>query len=281
MKSIINFLFLFLSCSPLLIAQSAWTEEKDDFYLQVNYTSIGKYSNIYGDPDYKTSREISDNTLQVYGAYGLTEDITIIGAVPIKILKAGEIIENPTSTPLRIQEGNYSTIGNIVVGINKNWTKEKWVISTQLNVELPTGNYKNSYGLRSGYDAWSFIPTVQIGRSFHEFYFQANTGFDFKTNDYSESWRIGGEVGKQFFNQLWLVGFAEFRVSFKNGDYLAPVENLQTALYINDQEFGALGVKLIEEIGPLFGITAAYGGAIFGNNVPKREAFSIGVFLNL
>lgn len=71
MKNITKLLFLFISIS--VFSQGPWTQEKGKFYTQLSFTTIPSYNELFGDPDYTISGEISDNTMQIYGEYGLSE----------------------------------------------------------------------------------------------------------------------------------------------------------------------------------------------------------------
>jgi hypothetical protein len=52
---------------------------------------------------------------------------------------------------------------------------------------------------------------------------------------------------------------------------------LQLVLFINNQEYGAYGLKAILQLCDL-GVTASLANAFSGNNVPKQRAFSFGVY---
>ena len=59
---------------------------------------------------------------------------------------------------------------------------------------------------------------------------------------------------------------------------MLPAENQLTGLYVNNQEYGAFGLKAIGEFSNNSGITAGYGGAFSGNNVAKQAALTFGVY---
>ena len=108
--------------------------------------------------------------------------------------------------------------------------------------------YNEVSGLRTGYDAWSFTPLFLAGRGFDTWYIQAFTGFDIRTNGYSSNYKLGGEIGYKALNWLWIAGYLDGVATLDNGDIALPNENLATGLYINNQGYGAFGLKLIGEI---------------------------------
>ncbi|MBA6156742.1 hypothetical protein H3Z83_09470 [Tenacibaculum sp. S7007] len=262
MKKLAILTLLFTSVN--FFAQSPWTKNKDEGYVQLSYTTISNYDKLFGkDNDIILPRKISDNTLQLYGEYGLTDKTTLLTVLPLKILSGinDKIIA-----------------GNIQLGVKHNFYNKKWLISGQLNVEMNISEYDATSGLRSGYDAWTFTPMVLAGRGFDRWYIQAFTGVDLRTNDYSSSFKLGGEMGYKAIDWLWIAGFLDGVASLKNGDIMLPAENLATGLYVNDQSFAAFGLKFIGEFNDSFGANIGFGGAFAGRRVAKAPAISFGLY---
>ncbi|NND79929.1 MAG: hypothetical protein HKN53_08520 [Maribacter sp.] len=262
-----------------LFSQGAWTKSKNEAYLQLSYFNIGGYTNIYGSPDYSTEREITDNTLQLFGEYGLSEKTTLLLSLPIKMIKSGDVVLEG-ATPITA-EGSKSTLGNLVFGIKHQLYKKKWVLSGQFNIEANTGGFYPELGLRSGYDTWTLSPKLNVGRGFENFFVQGTTGVDIRFNGYSSNFLFGGEVGAKPFKPLWLIAYFDLSSSFKNGDIQLPASNLATGLYVNDQEYTAYGLKVIFEINQKFGVLANYTSALSGNNVPKSAVYGAGLYYKL
>ncbi len=261
-------------------AQSAWTKKKGELYSQISFNTIPNYNSIYSDSEYTTSREITDNTIQLYGEYGLSDDLTLLVNIPIKSIQTGAIIENSTF-PLTISETSETTLGNLQVGVKHKLYSGKFVLAGQLNIEANTSSFDISSGIRSGYDAWTFTPTLNIGRGYSNFYFQAFTGVDIRTNSYSSNFKIGGELGITAIKRVVLVGFIDVVKSFTNGDITFPASSLETGLYINDQEYTAIGLKGLYSFTDSFGITAGLNSAFSANHVPKQMALSAGLFYKI
>jgi hypothetical protein len=268
------FVFIAILSSSFLYAQSPWTQEKGKFYTQFSFSTIANYDEIFGDPEYKTDREITDNSLQLYGEYGVSSKTTLILNLPIKFIKTGDAVNVNTF----ITEDSKTAIGNISLGLKHQFYNKKWIISGQLNVEATTGTFETASGIRTGQDAWTFTPTLNIGRSFDKFYVQAFIGIDLKTNNYSNNFKIGGEIGTKVHSKIWLVGFVDIVSSFSDGDVNLPLSNFGTALYINNQEYGAFGLKAIGEFTNSFGGVLSFGSAFSGNNVAKQAALTVGIY---
>ena len=232
-------LFLFLFSSSILFSQSPWTKKKGEFYTQVSFSTISNYDEIFGDPDYFTHREITDNTFQFYGEYGISDKTTIIINAPFKNIKTDDLTNETGFDPLITSAETINAFGNIELGVKHNFYNKKWLITGQLNIEFNTSSYDEPSGIRTGYDAFSFTPLINSGRGYNKSYFQAFTGFNIRTNNYSSNFRIGGEGGYKIIDKIWLIGFLDFVISINNGDFEVPIQNALTALYINNQEYTA------------------------------------------
>ncbi|CAM1369311.1 conserved exported hypothetical protein [Tenacibaculum sediminilitoris] len=264
-------------------SQSPWTKNKNEGYVQLSFTTIGSYDKIYGNPVYTPQRKITDNTLQVYGEYGVTDKTTVFANIPFKILKTGDFTEDMSAIfpSFIIDEASENLLGNIQLGIKHNFSNSKWLFSGQFSIEANTSTYKENSGIRSGYDAWTFTPLFLTGKGFDSWYIQAFTGFDIRTNDYSSNYKLGGEIGYKALNWLWIAGFLDGVASLKNGDVILPQENLATGLYVNDQSYAAFGLKFIGEFNKSFGANIGLGGAFAGRNVAKAPALSFGLYHKL
>ena len=273
-KYLFTLLFLF---SISLFSQGAWTKAKNEAYVQLSYYNIAGYSGIYGNPDYRTERKITDNTLQLFGEYGISDKTTVLLSLPIKMIKAGDVVSSATGIPIT-SDGSETALGNLVVGVKHQLYNNKWVISGQFNIEANTGNYFEASGLRSGYDTFTLSPRLNVGRGYDNFFVQASTGVDIRFNDYSSNFRASAEAGVKPIKRLWLIGFLDFSTSFENGEVILPEANLATGLYLNDQAYVAYGIKGIVEITEKFGVLANYTSAISGTNVPKRAVLGGGIY---
>ena len=140
-------------------AQSPWAQESGGGFVQLAAYSI-QYDKLFrsSGSDFRTSREIRDVTAELYGEYGVGEDWTLIGRVPLKFLDAGDPV--PESTlPLTIQQGSFTAFGNVEFGVRHQFvqTEGGFVVAAQFDVELPTSDFDEATGLRSGYDAFTFF----------------------------------------------------------------------------------------------------------------------------
>lgn len=271
--------YFFLLYSISIFSQSAWVKDKGELYTQLSYNTIPKYSTIFNQKgaDLNTSRAISDQTLQLYAEYGLSANITLITVVPFKRLTASTTVAE-TTFPLTINEGELNTLGNVSIAIRRKIKHTKFALATQLQVDMPTVKYDSSTGLRSGIDAYSFIPSFALGKGKENLFFQSSFGFILRTNSYSNGLFFNLEGGKKYYNQLWVVPFINIVDSFADGNVKEPIQNFETFSNLDRAQYGGFGIKLIEEIKPNFGITAAVGGAFFAHLEAKQLSLNVGAY---
>ncbi|MGY0406756.1 MAG: hypothetical protein ACWIPJ_00140 [Polaribacter sp.] len=276
----IKTMLILLLITTTFVAQSPWTKEKGDLFFNLSYTTISNYNALFSDSKTginRTDRKITDNTMQLYGEYGFSDKTTMIINIPLKLITNGDW--NAAFNPLGpiTDKGSKNSLGNIQLGIKHQFYNNGWVLAGQFLTEFNTSSYDNTTGIRTGYDAFTFTSQFLAGKSFGKTFLQTHIGADIRTKDYSSNFKIGGEFGGKIAQNIWLIGYVDVVKSFENGNVMLPVNNLATKLYVNDQEYGAYGLKGILQFSDL-GITAGFGNAFFGNNVPKKTAFTIGIF---
>lgn len=262
-----------------MLAQSPWTQEKGKAYTQVSFTTIPNYNTLFGEPDYNTNGNITDNTLQFYAEYGISKNTSLLVNIPIKMISINNYID-PRIDCIGDCSKDFSktALGNIEVGLKHNFYNNKWLLSGQFNVETNTGVFDATSGIRTGYNAFTFTPLFLAGKSLNKGYLQAFIGANIRTNNYSSNFKIGGEIGRKVTKKIWLIGFIDIAKSLKNGNILLPFNNTSNGLFVNNQEYGIVGLKVIGEFSNNFGVTAGIPAAFFGNNLPKKLALTIGVY---
>ena len=274
--------YLFLLCSISIFSQSAWVKTKGKLYTQLSYNTIPNYSTIFNQKgtELSTSRLINDQTIQLYAEYGLSAKTTLITAIPFKRLTTSSTVAE-TTFPLTIKEGEMNTLGNVSFAVRHKIPHKKYAIATQLQVNFPTAAYNANTGLRSGIDAYSLMPSVSLGKGKNNLFFQSSFGLIFRTNKYSNGLFFNLEGGKKFYKQLWVIPFINIVDSFADGNIQEPINNFETFLNLDKAQYGGFGIKLIEEIKPNFGVTAAVGGAFFAHLEAKQLSLNVGLYYKI
>lgn len=262
-------------------AQSAWTQPEGSTYLQVSLQQIGGYDRLFrGGDDFRTGREISETSVETYIEHGLREGSTLVGVLPVRFLRSGSLQPGASIQPTTIERGTETELGNIQLGLRQRIAKGSVDAAVQLTVEAPTGDFDRSTGLRSGIGAFTFTPTISVGRVLGRAYVQGYTGFALRTNGYSHDWRGGVEAGYRVHPKVLIAGTVDIVEAFTNGSIDDDPTNLETGLYVNEQEYVSYGIKGLVELGPGFGVQGAVRSAISGRNVPKAPFVSVGMYFS-
>ena len=279
---ILTCLFLFLGVK----AQSPWVASNRGYFFQLAYNTIPEYNKLFNGNEeaFQTSRYIQDKTLQLYGEYGITGNLTVIGSVPYKLLRSGE--PNPNAE-FALQDippaASVNALGNVQISLKYKLLDKKWVAAGQLRFELPAVVSPGiESGLMSGYDAFSFTPVASIGRGWNKFYGYYWLAGIFRTNNYSEYLNTGIEGGWKPFGGFWLIVYSELLHSFKNGSRGLPPPEKRFGLYSNDLEYFSYGIKILYELdlntGNKLGFIANAAGSFSGFAVAESPLISFSIY---
>lgn len=280
MRHILLSLTVLLCLGTQAFSQSAWTQDKGKHYMQLSHSVLPFYTKYYqrGGNEEQTAREVLDQTLQFYGEYGMGPSTTLLYNLPVKHVHIGNFNANYEGSA-SLKAGTMWGLSNAMIGVRQSLYSDLFNMGIEFQIQAPTGMYDDSMGVRTGYDAWSFYPTLNFGKGLGNFYIKMYIGSQLRTNDYTHNLTTGVEAGYKFFDRLWVMAFLNGQVSWRNGDRVDPINNRATGLYLNDQEFVAFGLKLIGEVvKDKFGITFGFGGAISGHNVAKSPSWNGGIY---
>lgn len=272
---------LLLFFSQQALAGGPWTQEKGQGYAQVSFSFIPAYSSLYSEngETINLNREVSDQTLLGYVEYGLTPRLTITGEVPLKFVStADEVLSGSDFQDNILESGSLNALGNISLALKHSLIRKRLLLSGQLKIDAPTAANEAETGLRSGTDTWGITPSLILGGSSGRVYAFVESGVRFRSNNYSQEFLLGGEVGLSLLSRIWLIGVLDVRQSLDDGSH-DNQNSEQTGLYPDNQEYVAFGLKLIAEINRRFGINFSSFGASGGNLVAKSPSNTIGVYL--
>ncbi|MFZ1808279.1 MAG: hypothetical protein WAU36_13700 [Cyclobacteriaceae bacterium] len=265
-------------CSMCAMAQSPWVAEKGKGYTQLGYTNIGPYKDLFlkDGSTYPLNNEITDQTIQAYGEYGIGSGTSLIATLPLKMLKSGRSLI--PSTPISAGFGDITTLGNIQLAVRHNFINKIIVFSGQLLAELPTAGYDELTGLRGGLNALSIVPTLSAGFSKAKFYEYISAGAAIRSNDYSSEWRLSAEIGYQLIKRVYIIWVIDIVQNFENGNAIESNAQLGSGLYLNNQSYFAYGIKGIVGFTDSIGMSIAFYGAGSGNLVAKSPSINFGFY---
>ena len=258
----------------------AWTRKKGGGYAQLGFSNISAnslYSNQGGIDQIDLRREVTDNTLQFYGEYGLTDKLTISTSIPLKFVETADEVLDSDFFPTPLESGSLTGLGNISVAAVYGLPQTKsWVATAKLRVDLNTADYDEATGLRTGYDAWGFAPSFNGGYGSKNFFATSEVGLNLRTNNYSHQFFANFQAGLNYDQRIFLIAGLEFLQSFENGDF-NDGNTFQTGLYVNDLEFTAFSIKVGGYPIKNLGVWLATGGGSGGNFVARGRALSISI----
>ena len=284
MKKTILILFYGLLALRFALAGGPWTpwKHKGIFIGSVSPVVYRTISDNNG--GLTLHRRVSDIAVQIYGEYGITDELAVVLNWPFKYVRTGTTVLNDGELNDTLPSGRMICRGNIEMELKyKFYQKNKLVITGGLKGEAPTTKYREETGLRTGYECWSVIPTIHLGVGISErIYTQFMGAFAFRTNDYSDEWRAAVEVGYKLKKPFWIAVLVQARQSLKNGSRddadLSLSNNLHTGLYLNDEQYYAWAFKFSYNINERLGVNWSLGGGIKTLYIARTPAFSFGIF---
>lgn len=282
-----------LMTNTTIQAGGPWTKKKGEGYAQfaiyaipsINRLSINAYRTKF------LNRAIFDATGEFYVEYGLTKRFTLSGSLPLKIVSAGQDIQQVDSTQIEngalgtpgviLDAGTLVDLGNVRLAGKYNFLSKKVYMSACLTISAPTAiqPYNSNTALRTAYPCWGFQPSLSIGYSKEKIYTYLETGMNFRTHEYSHQWVANFEFGWRIGKKTYLAFALDAFLCLPGGaDIPGTNEEVQTGLYVNNQNFVALTFKAIIPISDYVGINLSLSGGIWANNVQQGPNIGLGVY---
>lgn len=277
MKFILSIVCIFLSA--LVYSQSPWVFAGGQGYSHISLGALPKYDKVFsGNIKNLTDieGEISEISIQSYTDIGLGKKFGAVISLPFNMIKSK--LDMPTSSG-RVA-GSLSGLGNAEIGLKYNFLDKAILVTGQVSISLPLGSQDLASGLQTGFDATTVTPYISIGKGLGNSYVYGYLGHEFTNNDYNDNLRFGLEYGRKFFSKLWTIAAFNMKEPTSRTDKKLDSRIEETRLFVNDQYFNSLSLKLIYEINEKMGINGSSNLiSIRANNLPFQAPFSIGAYL--
>lgn len=284
--------FLALIFSELK-AGGPWAKKKGEGYAQfavyaipsINRLSINAYRTKF------LNRAIFDATAEFYAEYGLTKRFTLSGSLPIKLVAASQDVQSVDPAqlgasafgpPTEVLDGGFLVdFGNVRMAGKYTFLSKKIAMAAQLMVAAPTAlqSYNPRTALRTAYPCWGFQPSLSIGYGKEKIYTYLETGMNFRTHDYSHQWTANFEFGWKLGKRSYLALALDAVLCLPGGaDIPNSTEEVQTGLYVNNQNFVALTIKAMFPVSDFVGVNLSLSGGVWANNVQQGPNIGVGVY---
>lgn len=282
-----------------LQAGGPWPKKKGEGYAQLAFFAIPSINRLSINA-YRTkflNRAIFDMTADLYAEYGVTNRLTLSAGLPIKFVSASQEVYTVDSTMLGdrnfgtpgtlLDAGFLADLSNFRLAAKYNFLAKKVYMSGHFMVSAPTAiqAYNPNTALRSAYPCWGFQPSLSLGYSSNKIYTYLETGMNFRTDNYSHQWvanfEIGWKLGKNPdpVKPAYLAVGLDAIICLPGGaDVPNSNEEVQTGLYVNNQNFVAFTFKAIVPITTQIGMNLSLSGGLWANNVQQGPNIGIGVY---
>jgi len=285
-NNIITIILVFFTSS--LFAGGPWPQPKGKGYFKLSewWTVFDQHYTDNGMIDPNLTTGIYNTTF--YGEYGITDRFTAVVNAPLFSRTYMNNLRSRTTDEIIIPGESLNGIGDIDLAVKYGLSNpgSPIPISVTLGVGIPTGNPNGgSQGnLQTGDGEFNQSIQVDAGKSFKLFnknaYLSSYAGVNNRTNNFSEEFRYGVELGVGLFNQkLWLAGKVNGIKLFKNGATAETVTS--TSLFANNTEFTSIALDVNYYVSKRVGVSVSYATAINGAIIAAAPAYSVGVFYDM
>ena len=286
----ISFVFVlsFLSIAPQLFAGGGWPQAAGRGFFKLSQWIL------VSDQHYTDSGRLDPNVTQgifttsLYAEYGFTDRLTGILYLPLfsrtyfnntisattgEVLTPGEAINGLSDADISLK---YGLIVNKPV-----------VLSATLTLGIPLGESSggSAGNLQLGDGEFNQLLQLDASTSFQlgdkvSAYASVYSGFNNRTNGFSDELRYGAEVGAGFLkNRLYTIFRLYGISSLKNGE--ATDASNSTSIFANNSEFLTFSPEIAYSITDRWGVSANYATALRGRIIFAAPSYSFGVFFKL
>ena len=281
-KIILSTVCLLIGCSALL-AGGGWPQPKGSGYIKLSewWLIANQHFTDAGRIDPNLTNGLFNTTL--YAEYGLSDRLTAIVYFPFysRAYFNNEVsgTTGETLTPGEAING----IGDADVNLKYGLTKGKGIaVSATLTLGLPLGESAGGRegNLQTGDGEFNQLIQLDAGTGFPlgqaRGYANVYVGFNNRTNDFSDEFRYGGEVGVTLANdRLTLIARLIGVKSFRNG---LPSAEITSSVFANNAEFLSFSPEIAYRIGQRWGVAAGLGTALAGKIVYANTSYNVGVY---
>lgn len=273
---------LSLLASQLLYAGGGWPQKKGKGFFKLGQSFIISDSFYDANADIIDITTISLYTTSVYGEFGFTDRLTGVVYVPFFVRSTLNEVERRQSGT--IEPGDeLNAFGDTDIGLKYALTLDKkYAVSVGVTFGLPLGEDQGGDTgiLQTGDGEFNQLFSVDVSRSFYPapVYASVRTGFNNRTENFSDEFRYGFEIGYTGFKNVTLALKAGGVESFNNGDTSGALGN---SIFSNNTEYFSISPEVNYDVSDSFGLTASIAFAAYGRRILAAPNVGFGAYLKL
>ena len=289
MKKLSFLAILIAFISTTAFAGGPWPQKKGKAYIKLSewWTVFDTHFTTRGFEDPNATTGIYNTS--VFVEYGITDRFTGIENAPVLSRNFMNNIVSGTTGETIIPGEAINTIGDIDLGLkySLNGRDAKFPMALTLTLGIPTGETAGGTqeNLATGDGEFNQMLRYDVGTGFKlgndiSAYSAGYAAFNNRTEDFSEEFRYGLEIGFGFLKErIWLVGKFDVSDSFKNGSFNQAITN--TSIFADQSEFVNVGAEINIYVTKKLGVSAGFTEIITGEIIAASPSYSVGVFLDL
>lgn len=248
---------------------------------------------LVSDQHFTSSGKIDPNstrgtfTTSFYVEHGITNRLTGIAYFPF-FTRTYENAQVSATTRQVIEPGEaFHGLGDTEIGLKYGLSKagSKFAISATLLLGLPTGNASGGSdgSFQTGDGEFNQLLQFDVSKSFSlgqiPFFGTIYSGFNNRTNNFSDEVRFGGELGAAFANKkIWFITKLNVVESLKNG---VTAQSGAGSIFANNAEYASYTLEVAYYFSKKFGLSLNYSDAFSGEITFSDPAYSVGIFLDI
>lgn len=270
-------------------AGGPWPKGKGKTYLKIGEWGVvsARHFTDNGGIDPNVTTGIFNTFL--YGEYGLSDRLTATLYFPFFSRTYMNNLVSATTGEVIVAGDALNSIGDTDLGVKYTLTKPgaKIPVSASLILGLPFGRTAGGeqMNLQTGDGEFNQILRIDAARSFklgkQNSYVSIYSGFNNRTNGFSDEFRYGAEWGVNLLKQrLWLIGRIDGAESFRNGSK-SNEDITSTTIFGNNAEFTNASIEAAFYVNKKIGFSAMVANVLRGSIIFAAPSYSVGIFADL
>lgn len=255
-----------------------WPQKKGEgFYkFDMQFFQADRYYLPNGDK--QKINTLSNYSVNFYGEYGLTNQITAIVYWPFyKRLVINRQVGR-ISGIVYFDGAKNTNVGDMDLSLRAGlFQLSNTALSGAITLGMPLGDNTHQHGLYTGDGEFNQMIAIEGGYSFYPLpmYASASFGFNNRTKKFSDEWRGSAEIGYTIKSKMTVIGRLRGVESLRNGDVI----NSAGDIFASDVEYLIYSGEVLYALRSNLGVSLNFDSAFYGKNILATPTFTFGIFI--